>query len=81
MTENPQMILKAIFNAVLDVKSEKPQYPSLIPNFNFDKWSELNEIELKCIAAESGADREMCFNKERFEEDIFENDIRNFKEE
>ncbi len=39
--------------------------------FNFDEWCEVNEQELTCIFAETGADREMDFDREQRSEDIF----------
>lgn len=54
----------------------KPQFPQLTPDSDFTVWSEINEIELSCIFAESGADRELDFDRERLEEELFENDPR-----
>lgn len=34
-------------------------------------WSEINEQELSCYFAESGADREMCFDREKEEEKLY----------
>ena len=48
------------------------QYPQLIDNPDYEKWLEINEEELTCIFAESGADRELDFDQEREEEDLFE---------
>lgn len=49
----------------------KKQYPQLIDNDDFEKWLEINESELNCIFAESGADRELDFDREREEEKLF----------
>lgn len=48
------------------------QYPQLIDNPDFDIWIEINENELNCIFAESGADRELDFDQERKEEELFD---------
>ena len=37
----------------------------------FEEWSEENSQELDCIFAETGADRELCFNRENEELLIF----------
>ncbi len=41
-------------------------------SFNFDEWSADNEEELTCIFAETGADRELDFDRERAESVIYE---------
>jgi hypothetical protein len=38
---------------------------------SFEKWSEINEDELTCIFAESGADREIDFDREKAEEELY----------
>lgn len=47
------------------------QYPQLKDNPDFDTWLETNELELKCIFAETGADREMDFDLEKAEEELY----------
>lgn len=49
----------------------KKQYLQLVDDPNFEKWIEINENELKCIFAESGADRELDFDQEKEEEELF----------
>mgnify|MGYP006971744594 FL=1 len=39
--------------------------------YEFDEWCEVNAQELSCIFAESGADREIYFDREQASEDIF----------
>lgn len=48
----------------------KKQY-QLIDNPDFEEWIEINENELTCIFAETGADRELDFDHERELEDLF----------
>ena len=57
----------------------KPQYPQLIPSADFEEWSTVNEQELNCIFAETGADREMDFDREKEEHTLFHTDSRNFE--
>jgi len=56
--------------------NKKPQYPQLIYHADFETWCVFNEKELDCIFAESGADREMCFDREAEELKIWENSPR-----
>ena len=56
-------------------------YKQLIPDIDFETWSEMNEEELTIIFAETGADRELDFDREKAEEKIFNEDIRNFYED
>jgi len=56
-------------------------YKQLIPDTDLEMWIELNEEELTCIFAESGADRELDFDREKEELEIWEKDIRNFYED
>lgn len=55
---------------------KKPQYPQLMPFKDFEVWSVVNEDDLNCIFAETGADREMDFDREAEELKIYENDPR-----
>lgn len=41
----------------------------------FEEWCEINEEELTIIFAETGADREMDFDREVEEEHIWENKL------
>lgn len=43
----------------------------LVYHPDFNMFSEINEQELTCIFAETGADREMDFNREDEEEKIW----------
>ena len=52
-------------------------YPQLIDNSDLDTWTEINEIELNCIFAESGADRELDFDREDEEEKLFNEQFAN----
>jgi len=47
------------------------QYPQLIYDENHEFWSEINETELDCIFAETGADRELDFDREKEEEILY----------
>lgn len=49
------------------------EYPQLTFHNDFEKWSEVNGKELDCIFAETGADREMDFDRESAEMELFEN--------
>jgi hypothetical protein len=46
-------------------------YPQLVYHPDFDTWSEVNEKELDCIFAETGADRELDFDREKEEEILY----------
>ena len=46
-------------------------YPQLRFHIVFETFSEINEQELTCIFAETGADRELDFNREYEEEKIW----------
>jgi len=54
----------------------KPEFPQLIDHADFETWCVFNEKELDCIFAESGADREMDFDREAEEMKIWESDPR-----
>ena len=62
--------------SVHDSANIKPEFPQLICHDDFETWSTLNEQELNCIFAESGADREMDFDREAEEMKIWESDPR-----
>lgn len=47
------------------------EYPQLIVCIDYELWLAQNETELKCIFAESGADREMDFDQENAEIELF----------
>jgi len=63
---------------IIDLRSQllegnkKPQYPQLLDHADFETWCVFNEKELDCIFAESGADREMDFDREAEEMKIWE---------
>lgn len=48
------------------------EYPMLIPHYDFETWSYINASELDCIFAETGADRELDFDREKAEEELHE---------
>lgn len=37
----------------------------------FDEWFELYEDDITCAAAETGADRELDYDAERFQEELY----------
>jgi len=47
------------------------EYSQLIDESDFELWCEINEQELSCIFAESGADRELDYDREKEEERLF----------
>ena len=38
----------------------------------YEEWCDINEQELTCIFAETGRDREMCYDREADEEFIYD---------
>ena len=46
-------------------------YPQLIYDLDYGSWLDLNECELNCIFAETGADREMDFDREVEEQKLY----------
>ena len=47
------------------------EYPQLIVCVDFEYWLAQNESELNCIFAETGADRELDFDRENAEIELF----------
>lgn len=45
---------------------------NLVPSEDFETWSEINDVDLTIYFAETGADREMDFDREKEEREIFE---------
>lgn len=59
------------------MKIKKVEYPQLVPDSNLADWEMQNYDELTAILAETGADREMCFDWEVEVERIWASDYRN----
>jgi hypothetical protein len=43
----------------------------LTVKLEFEEFCEINEIEINCIIAESGMDKELDFDRESFEESLY----------
>lgn len=63
---------KNVCNMLKGFDNKHPEYPQLIYFEDFEYWSEFNKVELDCIFAETGADREFDFVREYAEEQLYE---------
>lgn len=59
------------------MKIKTVEYPQLIPSSDLAEWEDINMNELIAIFAETGADREMCFDWELSVEELWNRDYRN----